>query len=168
MELIDISVITATLLCSFVAGFLIAFAVVVMPGIGTLSNRDFLEAFKAIDRVIQNNQPVFIIIWLGSALAVIVSALVSLWQLAGIDRILVIAAAVIYLLGVQLPTVAVNIPLNNGLQGRDLESLSESELSEARKSFENPWLRWNWIRTCIATLTSAIMIIVCLRIEGLQ
>lgn len=166
MELIDISLVTATLLCSLVAGFLIAFAIVVMPGIATLDDLNFLRGFKVIDRVIQNNQPVFMIIWLGSALAIIVSAVVSLWQLAGIDRILVITAAAIYLLGVQLPTVIFNIPLNNRLQGQDLEKMSDSELGEARKGFEIPWLRWNWIRTFIATATSVILIIVCLRVGG--
>jgi uncharacterized membrane protein len=164
MELINIALTAATLLCSLVAGFLIAFAIVVMPGIATLSDLDFLKAFKAIDRVIQNNQPVFIFIWLGSALAVIASALMSVWQLAGIGRILVIISAVIYLLGVQLPTVSINIPLNNQLQGSDLDKMSKSELSEARRSFETPWLRWNWIRTLMATATSVILIVVELRI----
>lgn len=166
MELIIICLITATLLCSLIAGFLFAFAIVVMPGIATLSNLDFLRAFKVIDRVIQNNQPVFIVIWLGSALTAAASALVSVWQLAGIDRILVITAAVIYLLGVQLPTVTINVPLNKGLQALDLERMPESEVSEARQRFEIPWLRWNWVRTFVALLTSAIMIIVCMRIDA--
>ena len=166
MELIYISLFTATLLCSLVAGFLVAFAIVVMPGIATSSDLDFLKAFKAIDRVIQNNQPVFIIIWLGSAIAVVVLAALSGWQLSGIDRILTISAAAIYLLGVQLPTATINIPLNNRLQNQDLESLQETELSDLRTSFEVPWLFWNWIRTCVATITIVILIMVCLRIEG--
>lgn len=164
MKMIDISLITATLLCSLVAGFLIAFAIVVMPGIATLSNSEFLRTFKAIDRVIQNNQPIFIIIWVGSALAIIATAVMSVWQLEGVARILVITAAVVYIVGVQLPTVTINIPLNNQLQGQDIEKMSESELSEARKNFETPWLRWNWIRTFIATIISVVLIIVCLRI----
>jgi uncharacterized membrane protein len=164
MELIDISLFTAAFLCSLTAGFLIAFAIIVMPGIASLGDSDFLKAFKAIDRVIQNNQPVFIIIWLGSALAVIFSAVVSVWQLAESDRIPVITAAIIYILGVQLPTVTVNIPLNNRLQRQDLEQLEEPELGQVRKNFEVPWLRWNLIRTFIATLTPVILIAVCLRV----
>jgi len=45
------------LLCSLVAGLLFGFAVVVMPGIANLENREFLMAFKHMDEVIQNNQP---------------------------------------------------------------------------------------------------------------
>ena len=35
----------ATLLCALVAGFLFAFAVVVMPGIATLDDTGFLRGF---------------------------------------------------------------------------------------------------------------------------
>lgn len=59
MDLLQIALTLATLLCSLVAGFVLAFAIVVMPGIRNLDDHDFLQAFKAIDRVIQNNQPIF-------------------------------------------------------------------------------------------------------------
>lgn len=55
----QISLGLATLLCSLVAGFLFSFAIVVMPGISDLNDREFLRAFQVMDRVIQNNQPVF-------------------------------------------------------------------------------------------------------------
>ncbi len=58
--------ILTTPLCSLVSGFLLAFAIVVMPGMKTLSDHDFLQAFQAIDHVIQGNQPVFLVVWLGS------------------------------------------------------------------------------------------------------
>jgi uncharacterized membrane protein len=53
MDLLQIALTLATLLCSLVAGFVLAFAIVVMPGIRNLDDHDFLQAFKAIDRVIQ-------------------------------------------------------------------------------------------------------------------
>ncbi len=152
------------LLCSLVAGFLFAFAIVVMPGIGALNDLDFLKAFRAIDLVIQKNQPVFIIVWIGSALAAIGSGVLSVWQMEGLDRVMVITAAAIYIVGVQVPTVVFNVPLNNRLQALDLEDLSETEVAEERRSFEIPWLRWNWIRTVIATFASAILIIAAFKI----
>lgn len=63
----------ATLLTALVAGFLLAFAVVVMPGVRRLDDASFIRAFQAIDGVIQRNQPVFIGIWLGSVIAVMAS-----------------------------------------------------------------------------------------------
>ena len=64
------SLIAATVLNGLVAGFVFAFAVVVMPGLGTLPDRDFLRAFKRVDGVIQDNQPLFILVWVGSAAVV--------------------------------------------------------------------------------------------------
>ena len=49
----QIALALATFLCSLVAGFLFAFAVVVMPGIRNLGDREFLRAFQEIDGVIQ-------------------------------------------------------------------------------------------------------------------
>lgn len=77
---------------------------------------------------------------------------------------MVITAAAIYIVGVQVPTVVFNVPLNNRLQALDLEDLSETEVAEERRSFEIPWLRWNWIRTVIATFASAILIIAAFKI----
>ena len=47
----------ASFFCSLVAGFLFAFAVVVMPGIRHLGDREFLLAFQEMDGVIQRGQP---------------------------------------------------------------------------------------------------------------
>jgi len=164
MDLIRIAVFLSTLLCSLVAGFVFAFAVVVMPGIKSLSDHNFLQAFKVMDRVIQNNQPIFILVWLGSAVALLISAVLGIWQLEGIDRFLVIIACATYLFGVQLPTATINIPLNNQLQTQDLDSMSESALSEVRMTFETPWIRWNSIRTVLATLTTALLILLLVRL----
>ena len=71
MALLQPALVAAAFLCSLVAGLLFSFAVVVMPGIGRLDDRDFLGAFQAIDRVIQNNQPLFIVAWVGSVLALL-------------------------------------------------------------------------------------------------
>jgi uncharacterized membrane protein len=53
----QILLIVTTLLCSLVAGFLFAFATIVMPGIKQLSDRDFIRAFQVIDGMVQKNQP---------------------------------------------------------------------------------------------------------------
>ena len=50
MDLIQAAILTSTLLCSLVAGFVLAFAAVVMPGIGNLNDCDALKAFKTGSR----------------------------------------------------------------------------------------------------------------------
>ncbi|MEZ4678648.1 MAG: DUF1772 domain-containing protein [Caldilineaceae bacterium] len=153
-----ITLLLATLLCTLIAGFILIFAIVVMPGIGTLHDREFLHAFQVIDRVIQNNQPLFVFIWLGSAVALIAAAVLGVIQLAGMACLLLIAAAIIYLFGVQLPTVAINIPLNNRVQTLEMATLDEAASAAERKHFETRWNRWNMIRTALAGLVSVLLL----------
>jgi uncharacterized membrane protein len=154
----------ATLLCSLVAGFLFAFAAVVMPGIGRLDDDAFIRAFQAIDRVIQNNQPLFLFVWVGSIPALLAAAVLGLWALDGLDRSLVIVAAAVYLLCVQLPTVAINIPLNNTLQELDPGGMNQMARKRARADFEPRWDRWNAFRAASASLTTLLLLLLLLRV----
>jgi len=154
----------ATFLCSLVAGFLFAFSVVVMPGIRSLSDREFIRAFQVMDRVIQNNQPVFILVWVGSVVILITSAVLGIGQLNGIERLLLIFTALAYLLGVQLPTVTINIPLNNKLQTLDTDAMDETAQKTAREDFEPRWNQWNSIRAALSSLVSALLIILLFRL----
>jgi len=164
MNVFEFSLLLSTLLCALVAGFVFAFAAVVMPGVQTLNDRDFLQAFKVMDGVIQRKQPLFMLVWVGSVFALVICVLLSFRHLAGIDHLLLLCAAAIYLLGVQLPTATINIPLNNRLQELDLNAVNNPAISAARFDFEGRWVKWNRIRTALAVLVSALLIIVAIRI----
>ena len=164
MGFFQVVVILTTLLCSLVAGFLFAFAFVVMPGIKALSDRDFIRAFQVMDGVIQKNQPVFMLVWVGSIVALVASTALGLGQLDGTERSLLVIAAVTYLLGVQLSTFTINVPLNNKLQALDVHALSETEHEAARQDFEPRWNRWNLSRTFLASLASALLMVLLFRL----
>ena len=164
MELIQFAVLLSALLCSLVAGLVLTFAIVVMPGIKTLGDLDFLRSFKAMDRVIQNNQPIFMLVWMGSAVVLLASTVLGIWQLEGLDQILLIVACAIYIFGVQVPTVTINVPLNNQLQSLDLDAMPNPEVLATVENFESRWLRWNTIRTVIATLTSVLLLVLLVRL----
>ena len=155
----QIVLLLATLLCSLVAGFLFAFASVVMPGIKRLNDREFIRAFQMIDGVIQNNQPVFVVVWVGSIVALVVAAGLGIGQLEGVKRLLIILAPLIYLLGVQLSTFTINVPLNNQLQTLKVDDMDETALKVARLDFEPRWNQWNLIRTPFASLASALLMV---------
>lgn len=154
------SLLLATFLTALVTGFVLLFAIVVMPGLGTLDDRDFLRAFRATDRVIQDNQPLFILVWVGSALSVLAAAILGAFLLDGVALVLLLAAAASYLLGAQLPTIAVNIPLNDRVQTLDIETLDGASLTAERRRFEARWNRWNVIRTGFASLATISLILV--------
>lgn len=164
MEIFQVVLILAAFLCSLVAGFLFAFAIVAMPGIRNLNDREFIRAFQVMDRVIQNNQPIFMLVWVGSVVALVTSVVLGIGQLDGVGRLLIIFGALAYLLGVQLPTVAINMPLNNKLQSLDVDSMNETTQKAARKDFESSWNLWNSIRTSFASLASALLIILLFRL----
>jgi len=158
MEFFTIILVLSTFLCSLVAGFLFAFAVVVMPGIRNLGDREFILTFQVIDRIIQNNQPIFLFVWVGSAASLIAALALGFIQLEGPSFILMIFATVTYLFGVHLPTVIINIPLNNKLQTLDVDEIGEDTLRFAREEFESRWNRWNLMRTIISSLVSIMLI----------
>lgn len=163
MNVFSVLLVLATLLCSLVSGFLFAFSVVVMPGIKSLGDREFVRAFQVMDRVIQNNQPVFVLVWLGSVVALIAAAVVGFGQLDKPGRVLILVAVAVYLLGVQLPTLAVNVPLNNQLQAVQVETLDAPGLQAARRTFEPRWNRWNLLRTLLSVFVAAALIVLVLR-----
>jgi len=159
MGIFQIALILATFLCSLVAGFLFAFALVVMPGIRSLNDREYIRAFQVMDRVIQNNQPIFVLVWGGSVVALVTSVVLGTGQLDGAGRLLIIFVALVYLFGVQLPTVTINIPLNNKLKTLDVDAMNKTTQKAARKDFEPRWNLWNSIRAAFASLVSALLII---------
>lgn len=158
MIFLQIALILATFLCSLVAGFLLAFTLVVMPGIKNLTDREFIRSFQVMDRIIQNNQPMFMLIWVGSIVALVTATILGFGQLAGMERLLLIFAFLTYLLGVQLPTGLINIPLNNRLQTLDVDKMAEAAQKVARKDFEPRWNRWSSIRTSFASVSAALLI----------
>lgn len=164
MEVFNILLILATFLCSLVAGFLFSFAIVTMPGIRSLNDREFIRAFQVIDRVVQNNQWLFVLVWVGSVVAIVASALFGFGQLDVAGFMLVFFATCTYLVGVQLPTITINIPLNNKLQTLDVETMSDIAQKKARKNFESRWNLWNSIRAGFSSLTSAFLIIALFRL----
>ena len=116
MDLLDISLILSITLCSLVSGFIYTYAIVVMPGLSNLSDRDFIRAFQVTDAVIQNNQPVFMFTWVGSIVSLVITIFTSVISFGLAETWLVVLLSVIYLLGVHGITVAVHIPLNNHVQ----------------------------------------------------
>jgi uncharacterized membrane protein len=129
-----------------------------MPGLKHLGDREFVRAFQQIDGVIQRGQPLFGLVWMGSALALLVGLALGFGQLDGFGKTLLVICNGAYLLGVQLPTILVNIPLNNALQKVDVGSEDEVGWHSAREAFEKRWNLWNAFRTWIAVLVAVMLV----------
>ena len=121
----------------------------------------FLDLLTILNKmqIIQNNNPLFILIWGGSVLMVLIAVVLGFGQLDRGEIVLLSLAALIYLFGVQVPTGAVNVPLNNELQAVDVDAVDEATLKDARTNFESRWNQWNAIRTVFATLASGLLLL---------
>ena len=160
MNILDISLIFSILTCSLVTGFIFTYAVVVMPGLSTLNDKEFIRAFQVTDGIIQNNQPLFMLTWVGSIIAILSSIIIAIVFVGISETWLIVLVGVVYLLGVQGITISIHIPLNNHLQQVNIDELNEEKLSEERIKFEKKWNNFNIIRTMIAFSVSVILLLI--------
>ena len=160
MDILDISLIFSILTCCLVTGFIFTYAVVVMPGLSKLNDKEFLRAFQVTDGIIQNNQPLFMLTWVGSIIAILSLILIAIVFIGISKTWLIVLVGVVYLLGVQGITISIHIPLNNHIQQLNIDELNEQNLREERKKFEKKWNNFNIIRTLIAFSISAILLLI--------
>ena len=159
MDLLDISLIFSIISCSLVGGFIFTYAIVVMPGLSNLKDKEFIRAFQVTDAVIQNNQPLFMLTWVGSIVSLLSTILISIVSVGLSEAWLIVLIGAVYLFGVQGITIAVHIPLNNHLQKVKIEELSDKSLTEERVKFETKWNYFNNIRTGIAISVSILLLL---------
>ena len=150
MDILDISLFFTILLSALVTGFILTYAIVIMPGLSNLDDKEFIKAFQVTDGIIQNNQPIFILIWIGSIVSVLSTIITSILSLGILDAWLIIFVGVVYLLVVQGITISIHLPLNKSIQNIDINSSNFETLSKERKNFETKWNYFNNVRTVVA------------------
>tara|TARA_A100001388_G_scaffold48637_1_gene32333 strand:+ start:324 stop:800 length:477 start_codon:yes stop_codon:yes gene_type:complete len=152
--------IPSVILCALVTGFIFTYAIVVMPGFSKLSDKEFIKAFQVTDEVIQNNQPLFMITWIGSIISILLTIIVATATTGLSNSWLIILVGFIYLLGVQGVTIVIHLPLNNHIQKMDIDKMTDKNLGEERRKFQKKWNFFNNIRTSVAFLVSVTLILI--------
>ena len=160
MNFLEVSLICSILSCTLVTGFTLLYAVVIMPGLSKLDDKEFIKAFQVTDGVIQDNQPLFILTWLGSVISVVSAILTSIISVGLPEAWLIVFVGVVYLLGVQGITLSVHLPLNNHIKKINIEKTDHQTLSVEREKFETRWNFFNTIRTGISFLVSLTLLLV--------
>ena len=131
-----------------------------MPGFSKLEDKEFLRAFQVTDGVIQNNQPLFMLTWVGSIISVLSVMAISILSLGVSDAWIIFVVGLIYLLGVQGITIFIHLPLNNHIQKIDINDMNNQSLNEERTNFEMRWNYFNKIRTFIAFAASLSFLLI--------
>jgi uncharacterized membrane protein len=160
MDILDISLIFSITTCCLVTGFIFTYAIVVMPGFSKMNDKEFLKAFQVTDAIIQNNQPLFMLTWIGSIISILSTIVISIVILGISDAWYIVLVGIIYLLGVQVVTFSIHIPLNNHLQQFDFDKLDDQKLNKERLKFEKKWNYFNNFRTVIAFFVTLALIII--------
>ena len=158
MDILDISLFFTILLSALVTGFILTYALFIMPGLSNLDDKEFIKAFQVTDGIIQNNQPIFILIWVGSIVSVLSTIITSILSLGILDAWLIIFVGVVYLLVVQGITISIHLPLNKSIQNIDINSSNFQTLSKERIAFEKKWNYFNNIRTVVAFIVVLIFL----------
>ena len=131
-----------------------------MPGFSKLEDKEFLRAFQVTDGVIQNNQPLFMLTWVGSIISVLSVMVISILSLGVSEAWIIFVVGLIYLLGVQGITVSIHLPLNKHIQKIDTNNMNNQSLNEERTNFEMRWNYFNNIRTFIAFSASLSFLLI--------
>ena len=151
-----IILILAILFTGLMAGIFFTWSNAVKPGIGKLSDIEYLRAFQSMNRVILNNT--FKLIFIGAVLA---TALVPFFYFHLYPNNifwLLVSAFIVYWFGAFGATVFGNIPLNEILDKTTLETLSLEELKSLRTSIELRWNNLNLLRTISSLLTFSLLV----------
>ena len=111
-----------------------------MPGLSNLNNKIYFF-------LIQNKQPLFMFIWIGSIVSILTTILVSLVNIGLSKAWPIVLIGIVYLLVVQGITITIHIPLNNHIQNIKIEKLNEKSIADERINFEKRWNFFNYIRT---------------------
>ena len=150
------SLLLTTFFTGLTAGLCFTWGNAVTPGIGRLDDLGYLHAFQQMNRAILN--PIFIIIFMGPTITHIAN--IFLFKSENISLFwLVLAAAILYLVGLVLMTVLGNVPLNEMIDKVDLLSASPEELSQLRNKFEVKWNQFHRIRTITTSISFGLLII---------
>ena len=147
MDFLDISLIFSILSCSLVTGFIFTYAIVVLPGFSKLDDKEYIRAFQVTDEVIQNNQPLFMLTWIGSILSVLGAILASILSPDLGETWFIVLIGVVYLVGVQGITITIHLPINNHIKDLNLDKLDNQTLMKERLKLETKWNYFNNIRT---------------------
>ena len=146
----------AILFTGLMAGIFFTWSNAVKPGIGKLSDIEYLTALQSMNRVILNNT--FKLVFIGAVIAVALVPIIYFNLYSKNIFWLFISALIIYWVGAFGVTIFGNIPLNEILDKSNLESMTLSEIKALRTSIEAKWNNLNLIRSVSSFITFILLI----------
>jgi uncharacterized membrane protein len=140
--------------CGLIAGLYFAFSGFLMTALSRIDQASGVAAMNSINTVILRS--LFMPIFFGTTLAALILAVVAVlrWSAPGSSAMLV--GGVVYVVGMFVVTMLLNVPLNNALQAVDPAS-ADAATTWAR--YLRNWTMWNHVRTVASTAACALFIL---------
>jgi hypothetical protein len=156
-----LTLLLAALLSGLVAGLLYGYACSVNLGLGKLDDIGYVSAMQSINVAIQN--PVFFLAFMGLVLVLPYSTWLCYKQGDSPLWYIMLAATLLYWVGVFGITALGNVPLNEALAKFELHSASAEAIQAQRKKFEQPWNTFHLIRTLASIVSFVLVLFACLK-----
>lgn len=134
-----------------IGGLFFIFSNTIMTAFDRLPGGSAVAAMNSINRVILN--PLFFLAFFGTALLCVVLLIVQMTRSSGTGGALVVAGALIYLIGSIGVTMVFNVPLNNKLAA---VLPAATDLETQWRAYRGPWTQWNHVRTVASLLSAAL------------
>ncbi|MCG6883605.1 MAG: DUF1772 domain-containing protein [Silicimonas sp.] len=144
----------AILAYALVAGVFLAFSDFIMRSLAVTSGVGGVEAMQAINREVF--RWIFMTLFLGMAAASVAIAIYSWFSIDNPARMLIIAAAIIYVVGCFGVTVFFNVPMNETLAG--MSSTSEATREYWLQTYVPRWTVWNSVRTGASAVSAGLLL----------
>ena len=142
---------TVTLaLTGAMAGVFYAFSVSVMLGLDAVGAEHAIRAMQSINRKILN--PMFLATFTLAPVAAALTAGLLLWDGQAWAAVISFLAAATYVLGAFVPTMVVNVPMNDALDGATVPA-DPNDAAKLWSEYSGRWTRWNSLRAAFSTLS---------------
>jgi len=137
-----------------VAGVFLTFSDFVMRSLRSVSPESGIAAMQAINRTVYGS--FFLAMFMGLAAVSLVLVIGAVFFAGGVAATWIGAGGALYIVGVFLVTVIVNVPMNKRLDAMDHVA---AETAAYWTEYAVTWTRWNHVRS-FASAGSAICILV--------
>jgi uncharacterized membrane protein len=148
----------ATLGSAVMTGLFFAFSVFMMRALASLPPAQGIAAMQAVN--VKIITPLFMLVFLGTALASVVLSIGAFVTWPAPSAPYLLAGSALYMLGVILVTMAVNVPKNNAL---DRLVPADGNAASAWQEYVRSWTAWNHVRS-VASLAATACFVLGLRV----
>ena len=136
-----------------VAGLFFAFSTFIMSALARIPQEHGISAMQSINSTILRS--LFMPLFFGTALVGLLLAGIAMFRPDGAEALAMLAAGIVYFVGMFLCTVFFNVPLNNALAAADPGS---AEAEPVWSRYLTVWTAWNHVRTVASTAACGLFI----------